>query len=81
MRLGVRGDLPHTGALAAQREGGLPADWIAQHARRFETDGNQLFVVEAEGAIIGYGVGGAPSSPRWIMGAATHPMAGTSAAS
>ncbi|WP_164987470.1 GNAT family N-acetyltransferase [Propioniciclava flava] len=55
VRLGVRGDLPHTGALAAQREGGLPADWIAQHARRFETDGNQLFVVEAEGAIIGYG--------------------------
>lgn len=55
VRVGVRDDLLRTGALAAQREGGLPADWVAQHERRFDTDGNQLFVVELGHQVIGYG--------------------------
>lgn len=55
VRAGVRADLPHTGALAAQREGGAPCDWVAQHERRFDTPGNELFVAELDGGIVGYG--------------------------
>lgn len=55
VRPGTRQDLAQTGALAALREGGPGADWVAQHRRRFDTEGNQLFVVEYEGDVVGYG--------------------------
>ena len=55
VRPGTRDDLAQTGALAALREGGPGADWVAQHRRRFDTEGNQLFVVEYEGDVVGYG--------------------------
>lgn len=55
VRVGEREDLPQTAALAAQREGGAPCDWVAQHQRRFDAEGNVLFVVEHGGRIVGYG--------------------------
>lgn len=55
VRVGVRDDLTQTGALAAHREGGLVSTWVARHERRFDADGNALFVVEHAGRIVGYG--------------------------
>lgn len=48
-------DVAFTGALTASREGGDPAEWAAQHARRLDNDCQALLVAEHEGVIIAYG--------------------------
>ncbi|MFP5417066.1 MAG: N-acetyltransferase family protein [Actinomycetes bacterium] len=55
VRLADRVDLCRTGALSAQREGGDPAEWTAQHERRFDDERHTLVVAEYRGEIIGYG--------------------------
>lgn len=55
VRAGVRADVVRTGALAAQREGGPASEWIGQHERRFDIDGNALFVADLDGEIVGFG--------------------------
>lgn len=55
VRSGTPEDLPATGALTAQREGGDAEEWVAQHRRRFDDDRQKLLVVEFEGRIVGYG--------------------------
>ena len=48
-------DCVSTGALTAAREGGDPAEWAAQHARRLDSDRQALLVAEHADAMIAYG--------------------------
>lgn len=77
IRRGTREDLAFTGVLSAQREGGVPAEWTAQHQRKFADPTQALFVAEHEGEVIGYGwlawldpeaQGGRNAPEGWYLG-------------
>lgn len=54
VRPGTPDDLAATAALAAYRECGDTAEWVAVHGRRLADDRQRLFVAEADDAIVGY---------------------------